>query len=70
MRSGPPASRPTARSSSCTGLRAAYRNGIAMRNQINAESAALPGQITQNGESVMVDSFRLRGSGLPLGRKA
>src|SRR6185503_725954 len=50
-RSGPPASMPTACSSSCTGLRAAYRNGIAITNHTSADNAALPGTIIQNEES-------------------
>ena len=47
-RKGPPTMLPIERKSSCTSLRAAYRNGIAMTNKITAESTALLGQIIQN----------------------
>jgi len=56
-RKGPPTIWPTERKKSCTSLRAAYRNGMAMTNRINADSIALPGQIIQNCEPVMGPPF-------------
>src|SRR3954470_23870233 len=51
--SGPCARWPSERTKSCTGRRAAYRNGMAMMKRMSPDSAALPGTIIQNGESVM-----------------
>src|ERR1700704_759406 len=56
-RKGPPIIWPIERNRSCTTLRPAYRNGMAMANRINADAIALPGQIIQNCELVTGPPF-------------